>query len=251
MEDALNAQRRLISGNGDLGGRRLARTAGASVQGVMDEEVTLQAKVFLALRAAINMLVTYRSLARKAGDGCPSGRQGVLWHLLEGLQCKQVVVGASEMRRRNQRQAAALALHGKVAVLAVALRAEVAALAEPVRGSRAVQVAEAERRLALALGPVEREPHPDQGRLGIARHWWWNGVLEEDVPEVVLVHDDAVGAARALGQLAADVHLGRQSHHAAADVALAHALDGCVDVARIARGQAPQDDQHLPTGVYR
>ena len=54
----------------------------------------------------------------------PVGRAG---HLVEGFQREQVVVGAGQVRRRDQRQRALLALDGQLAVARKTLRTVVAA----------------------------------------------------------------------------------------------------------------------------
>lgn len=76
-------------------------------------------------------------------------------------------------------------------------------------------------------------------------------MLKENVLEMILIQDDIVHASSAFGKLAAHMHFSRQANNTATNVALAHGLNSCMDVARITSGQASQDYQHFPTGVHR
>ena len=100
--------------------------------------------------------------ARRAAGLVRRGRAAR--QLREGGQGEEVVVGARQVRRRDEGQSAAPALHWQLAVLGPALRAAVASGGDPPPLlSATVEVTEAHTQPSLALtARVRGEPHPEE-----------------------------------------------------------------------------------------
>ena len=101
--------------------------------------------------------------ARRAAGLVRRGRAAR--QLREGGQGEEVVVGTRQVRRRDEGQSAAAALHRQLAVLGPALRAAVARCGDPPPLLAAtVEVTEAHTQPALALtARVRGKPHPGEG----------------------------------------------------------------------------------------
>ena len=166
-----------------------------------------------------------------------------------------MVVGAGEMRRGDEHEAADPTLDGQLAVFGVALRAEETGDAEAAARVRAlllrVLVAEAHPQagpalvagagllLVVRLVPgVAGEAHLDEAGLGRGGRRRRLQVRLQEVLEVGVVEDDSEVAARLLGEVLVDADLGGQADDRAANVRLLAQLYRLVYVAGVTRRQA-------------
>lgn len=178
---------------------------------------------------------------RETGHGSPSLSPR---HLDPVPQREQMVVRSGQMRGENERQATGRTLGRQTAHAGGAPRADV-----PFADGLAVTGTETD---APAWGQrAGREPHHQQtGRaLFLGSRHGGRGAGHEQVPEVHLVHGDAilpvVSGIGTRAQLGADGHLGREPDNRHAYLVRDQMRNGLVDVAWVARQESSVDDEDL------
>ena len=216
----------------------------ANMQGFVDEAVTGAAVAAPAARAPITPFAS--SLVRGGGRGlllaarvheglaARSARGAGLRRLhTERGHGEEVVVGASEVDRREELEAAERAVHRHVRV------DRVAAGALPARQWLPDSVGEADPH---AGGRAVAELGRGRGRASVA---------EGGAAQLVGVRGDVVAAARLLACGAGDEELSGHAHDVDTDPARAEARDGVEDVAAVAGAKAAVDGKHLASAVRR